>query len=173
VTVTPRIALIAAVADNRVIGHKGAMPWRLATDLKRFKQLTLGKPVIMGRRTWESLRKPLSDRLNIVLSANRGFVADGGIVAHSLDEAIAIARDWVRGRSGDEAMVAGGGEIYAEAIGMADRLYITHVRSRPEGDAHFPEIDAAMWREVSRESYPAGEQDTEATDFLVYERRTS
>lgn len=168
-----RLALIAAVADNRVIGINGTMPWKLATDLRRFKQLTLGKPVVMGRRTWESLRKPLAGRLNIVISGNHGFVADGGVVAHSLDEAIAIAKDWARGHGCNEVMVAGGGDIYAQAIGRADRLYITHIHSRPEGDAHFPEIDAAIWRAVSRESHPAGERDSEATEFVVYERRMS
>jgi dihydrofolate reductase len=149
------------------------MPWKLATDLKRFKQLTLGKPVVMGRRTWESLRKPLAERLNIVISGNSGFVADGGVVAHSLDEAIAVSKDWARGHGRDEVMVAGGGDIYAQAIGKADRLYVTHVRARPEGDTYFPEIDAASWRAVSREAHPAGERDTEATEFVVYERRES
>jgi dihydrofolate reductase len=171
VTASPRLVLIAAVADNSVIGFKGEMPWKLGTDLKRFKQLTLGKPVIMGRRTWDSLRKPLADRLNIIVSGNRTLVVDGGVVAHSLHEAIAIAKDWARGHGQDEVMILGGGHVYAEAIDAADRLYITHVRSRPEGDAFFPEIDATKWRAVSHESHPRGERDTEATEFVVYERR--
>jgi dihydrofolate reductase len=168
-----RLALIAAVAENQVIGDKGAMPWKLASDLKRFKQLTLGKPVILGRRTWVSLKKPLADRLNIVVTGDRSIAPDGALVAHSLDEAIAIAKDWARGHEQVEVMVAGGGEIYAQAIGMADRLYITHVHSRPEGDALFPEIDAARWRAASRESHAAGERDSEASEFVVYERRAA
>jgi dihydrofolate reductase len=127
----------------------------------------------MGRHTWETLRKPLADRLNIVVSGNRAFAADGGIAAHSLDEAIAIAKDWARGHEQDEVMIAGGGHVYAAAIGGADRLYITHVRARPKGDTYFPEIDAATWRPVSRETHPAGERDSEATEFVVYERRAS
>lgn len=167
-----RVALIAAVADNRVIGRRGEMPWKLSTDLRRFRQLTLGKPVIMGRRTFESLGKPLAQRINIVVTGNSLYVVDGGIVAHSLDEALAIAMDWARGHGGDEVMVAGGGDIYAQAIGKADRLYITHVRARPQGDTLFPEIDTTVWQAVSRESHPAGEGDSEATEFVVYERRS-
>ncbi len=166
-----RLALIAAVANNGVIGADGKMPWKLSTDLKRFKRLTIGKPVIMGRLTWDSLSKPLADRLNIVVSRDRSFAADGAIVARSLDEAAAVAGDWARGHHADEIMVIGGGEVYAQAIGRADRLYLTHVQARPEGDTHFPEVRPEMWREISRESFSAGERDTAATEFAVYDRR--
>lgn len=170
-TAGPRLALIAAVAENGIIGADGEMPWKLSTDLKRFKQLTLGKPVIMGRHTWVSLGKPLSDRLNIIVTRDRRFTADGGIVAHTLDEGIAIADDWARGQHVDEVMVIGGGEIYRQAIDKADRLYLTHVLARPSGDTHFPDVPASMWRATLQESHPAGEKDTAATRFVVYERR--
>jgi dihydrofolate reductase len=171
VTAAPRLALIAAVAENGVIGADGKMPWKLSTDLKRFKQLTLGKPVIMGRRTWASLGKPLVDRLNIVVTHDRRFSADGAVVAHSLDEAVALANDWARGQGGDEVMVIGGGEIYRQAIGKADRLYLTHVEAAPAGDAHFPEVPTTVWQATSRESHPAGDKDTAPTRFVVYDRR--
>ena len=166
-----KLAIIAAVAENRIIGADGAMPWKLSTDLKRFKQLTLGKPVIMGRRTWQSLGKPLVGRLNIVVTGDEGFVADGGVTAHSFDEAVALASDWARGHGVAEIMVIGGGKIYAEAIGKADRLYLTWVRARPVGDTGFADFAPESWSELSRESYPAGETDSEATEFVVYERR--
>ena len=166
-----RLAIIAAVAENRIIGARGAMPWRLSSDLKRFKQLTLGKPVIMGRRTWVSLGKPLAGRLNIVVTSNAGFHADGAVVAHSLDEAVAMASDWARGRGVSEIMVIGGGAVYAEAIGRADRLYLTHVHARPEGDTVFPEIAQSLWRAASREDHAAGEMDSAASAFVVYERQ--
>lgn len=170
-TATPRLALIAAVAENGVIGADGKMPWKLSTDLKRFKQFTLGKPVIMGRRTWASLGKPLVDRLNVVVTRDGRFAADGAIIASSLDEAVALAQDWARANGADEIMVIGGGEIYAQAIGRADRLYLTYVQASPEGDTHFPDVSPSIWREVSQESHPAGERDTAATRFVVYERR--
>jgi len=166
-----RLAIIAAVADNRVIGAGGKMPWKLSTDLKRFKQLTLGKPVIMGRRTWVSLGKPLADRLNIVVTRDRRFSADGGVVAHSFDEGVAIAEDWARAHHVDEVMVIGGGEIYAQAMARASRLYLTHVQARPDGDTHFPDVPPSIWRVASHESHPAGEKDTAPTRFVIYERQ--
>jgi dihydrofolate reductase len=171
VTAAPRLALIAAVAENGVIGADGKIPWKLSTDLQRFKRLTLGKPVIMGRRTWASLGKPLVDRLNIVVTTDRHFTADGAIVVRSLDEGIAVAQDWARAHHADEVMVIGGGEIYAQAIGNADRLYLTHVAARPDGDTHFPEVMPSIWRAASQESHPASDKDTAATRFVVYERQ--
>lgn len=162
------VALIAAVARNGVIGADNAMPWRLRADLQRFKQLTLGKPVVMGRHTFESLGKPLGGRLNIVVSRQSGFAPDGVTVASSLEAALLRgARE--AGPSG-EVMVIGGGQLYAAAIGRADRLYITHVDATPPGDTRFPEIDPGVWRAVSREAVPAGEKDSAATEFVVYER---
>jgi dihydrofolate reductase len=162
------VALIAAVAGNGVIGADNAMPWRLSTDLQRFKRLTLGKPVVMGRRTFESLGKPLAGRLNIVITRQPDFAPEGVSVAASLDTGLALA-DREAGPSG-EVMVIGGGQLYAEAIGRADRLYITHVDAAPEGDTHFPSIDPAVWRAASREAVPAGEKDSAATEFVVYRR---
>jgi dihydrofolate reductase len=162
------VALIAAVARNGVIGADNAMPWRLRTDLQRFKQLTLGKPVVMGRRTFESLGKPLAGRLNIVVTRQTGLAPDGVTVASSLAAALALAAREA-GPSG-EVMVIGGGQLYAEAIGVADRLYITHVDAAPDGDTHFPQIDPLIWVPVSRETVAAGEKDSAATEFVVYER---
>ncbi len=162
------VALIAAVARNGVIGADNAMPWRLRTDLLRFRQLTLGKPVVMGRRTFQSLGKPLAGRLNIVVTRQSGYAPEGVTVAPNLDAALARAAAEA-GPSG-EVMVIGGGQLYAEAIGRADRLYITHVDAAPEGDTHFPTIDPAVWSAVSRQAVPAGEKDSAATEFVVYER---
>jgi dihydrofolate reductase len=166
----PRLALIAAVARNGIIGDRGALPWRLSTDLKRFKELTVGKPVVMGRRTFLSLKKPLADRLNVVTTRDAGFRAEGAVIARSLDAAIAIAADWAARHGAGEIMVVGGAEIYRAAIEAADRLYITHVEAAPSGDASFPPIDPAAWRIVSRETVPAGEKDSAASEFVIYDR---
>jgi dihydrofolate reductase len=165
------VSIIAAVAENGVIGDRGTMPWRLSTDLKRFKALTVGKPVIMGRRTFESIGKPLSGRMNIVVSRRVDYKPEGVTVAPTLDDALAYAADVARRSHGGEIMVIGGGEIYRAAIGLADRLYITKVESRPQGDVLFPPIDPAVWRPVSEEEVPENGRDTAATTFTVYERR--
>ncbi len=162
------LSIIAAVAENGVIGADGAMPWRLSTDMKRFKRLTMGKPVVMGRKTFESIGKPLPDRLNIVVTRQADFRAGGVEVKASLDLALAFAAE--RAGEAGEVVVIGGGQVYAAAMARADRLYITHVALRPEGDVRFPVIDPAVWREVSREVVPAGERDSAATTFVVYER---
>ena len=165
-----RIALIAAVAANGVIGDGTGMPWRLSTDMKRFKALTMGKPVVVGRRTFETFGKPLPGRTNIVVTRQADYRPEGVIVAASLDSALAQARQTATATGADEVMVAGGGQIYAAAIGAADRLYITHVDAEPAGNTHFPVIEPAVWRVVSREAVPAGEKDSMATEFTVYER---
>jgi len=169
VTGKPTVSIIAAVAANGVIGADGAMPWRLSTDMKRFKRLTMGKPVVMGRKTFESIGKPLAGRLNVVVTGNPGFRAEGVAVAPRLEAALALAA----GSAGDvhEVVVIGGGQVYAATMDLADRLYITHVAAEPEGDVHFPEIDPAIWQPVLEEDVPAGERDTAATRFVVYERR--
>jgi len=163
----PTISIIAAVAENRVIGSDGKMPWRLSTDMKRFKRLTMGKPVVMGRKTFESIGKPLAGRPNVVVTRQPGFQPEGATVAPNLDAALALAAE--RQEDG-EVIVAGGGEIYAAAIGLAERLYITHVEARPEGDTRFPDIDPAIWRATATETVPAGEKDSAATRFVIYER---
>jgi dihydrofolate reductase len=167
------ISLIAAVAANGIIGAAGKLPWRLPSDMKRFRQLTMGKPVIMGRKTFETIGKPLDGRVNIVVTRRTAFHADGTIKASSFHDAVRIGEKSAIATGGDEVMVIGGGEIYAAALAIADRLYITHVESAPEGDATFPEIDPTLWRAVSSEQLPASEKDSAATAFVVYERRTT
>jgi dihydrofolate reductase len=158
------VALIAAVAENGVIGRDGGLPWRLPADLRRFKALTLGKPVIMGRRTWQSIGRPLPGRRNIVVSRDPDFTAEGVEVVASLDAALDRVADV------EEAMVIGGGEIYVQALPRADRLHITHVHATVAGNAHFPAIDEALWREAAREDH-AAEGDAPAFSFVAYERR--
>jgi dihydrofolate reductase len=166
------IAIYVAIAENGVIGREGGLPWRLSSDLKRFKADTMGKPIVMGRRTYEGIGRPLPGRLNIVVTRDKSWRADGVEVAHSLDDAIALAK--VRGRcmaGAGEICVVGGGEIYAQALPIADRLHVTHVLASVDGDAHFPPIDPGVWRVVSAEDFPAGEKDSHATRYTVYERR--
>ncbi|MCB1498295.1 MAG: dihydrofolate reductase [Bauldia sp.] len=165
------LALIAAVADNGVIGDGGCMPWRLSSDLRRFKALTMGRPIVMGRRTFDSIGKPLAGRTNIVVTRNSGFRAEGVIVAADLTEALDAARRAARNESAAEVFVVGGGEIYRQAMASADRLHITHVHARPAGDVTFPPIDAAVWERVSAEDIPAGDKDSAPTTYAVYRRR--
>ncbi len=165
-----RIALIAAVAANGVIGDGSGMPWRLSTDMRRFKALTMGKPVVVGRKTFETFGKPLPGRTNIVVTRQRDYEPEGALVAAGLDAAFRRAGEVAAASGADEIMVIGGGEIYAAAIGRADRLYITHVEAEPAGGTRFPRIDPAAWRAISREAVPAGEKDSAATVFAVYER---
>jgi dihydrofolate reductase len=139
------ISLVVAAAENGVIGHRGTLPWRLPEDLKRFKALTMGKPVIMGRKTWDSLpRRPLQGRTNIVVTRNPDFCADGAFVAHNVSDAIAQA-------NADEIMVIGGEAIFAEALPLAQIIHLTEVAASPEGDAFMPPIDRGQWREIARE----------------------
>ncbi len=167
------IAIYVAIAENSVIGRDGGLPWRLSTDLKRFKADTMGKPVIMGRKTYEGIGKPLPGRLNIVVTRDRGWRAEGVEVAHSLDDAIRLAEARVRCMAGvDEVCVIGGGQIYGQALPLADRLHVTHVLAAVEGDAHFPPIDPAVWRLVRSQDVPAGEKDSHATRHSIYERRS-
>jgi dihydrofolate reductase len=166
-----RISLVAAVAANGVIGDGSGMPWRLSTDMKRFKALTMGKPVVVGRKTFETFGKPLAGRTNIVVSRRGDYSpGEGVVVVGSLEAALTQAAEAATAAGGDEIMVIGGGEIYRAAIARADRLYITHVAAEPAGETYFPPIDAAIWRVVSREPVPAGEKDSAATVFTVYDR---
>jgi len=165
-----RLSLIAAVARNGVIGAAEGMPWRLSTDLQRFKRLTLGKPVIMGRKTFATIGRPLPGRANIVLTRHGGVPLAGVTYAASLDAAIAMAATHAAMRGVGEAMVIGGGQVYAETIRHADRLYITQVDASPVGDTYFPPIDPAVWEGISSERIAAGEKDDAATTFVIYER---
>jgi dihydrofolate reductase len=159
----PRIAVVAAVARNRVIGRGNRLPWHLPDDLRHFKRLTLGRPIVMGRRTWESLPGLLPDRTHIVVTRDRAYRAPGAQVVHSLDAALAAA-------GGEEVFVVGGAELYALALPRAARLYLTLVDAEVEGDVLFPPIDPAQWREVVREPHAADERHAYPFAFVTVER---
>ena len=171
-TPLPHLALVVARARNGVIGRDGDLPWRLRSDLQRFKAVTMGKPCIMGRRTWDSLPlKPLPGRLNLVLSKDESFEARGAVVCTTLDEAVEIAREQAMDDGVDEVCVIGGAGLFAAALPRAKRLYLTEVDAEPEGDVRFPPFDESAWVEVSSEPVPAGEKDDHAFVFRVLERR--
>ncbi|MEX0956772.1 MAG: dihydrofolate reductase [Rhizobiaceae bacterium] len=160
------VSIVVAIAENGVIGLDNGLPWRLSTDMKRFKALTMGKPIVMGRKTWESMpKRPLPGRRNMVVTRNAAYEADGADVFGSLQEALEAA--------GGDACIIGGGEIYAQGLAHADQLHVTHVETAAEGDTVFPEIDRGVWKNVSEERVPAGERDQFATRYTVYERRRS
>lgn len=161
------LSLIAAVSENGVIGVDGDLPWRLSGDLVQFKRRTLGHAVLMGRKTWESIpRRPLKKRLNVVMTRQIGYVAEGAEVVGSLDEALRAAA----GHGVEEVFVIGGESIYAAALPRADRLVITHVAVALEGDAFFPEVDWSAWRAASEEAFEADARNAHAYRVVVYER---
>ena len=162
-----QISLIVAMAKNRVIGSKNKMPWHLPADFAYFKKMTTGHPVIMGRKTFESIGRPLPGRRNIVISRNTAMRADGVDVMASLEQAF---DDCQRLRKCAEAYVIGGATIYMEAMPRADRILITEVDASPEGDIFFPVLDAKQWKEVSRVHHAADEKNIHAMDFVVLER---
>ncbi|MGL4636464.1 MAG: dihydrofolate reductase [Beijerinckiaceae bacterium] len=165
------ISLVAAVAQNGVIGRDNQLLWRIKSDLQHFRALTLGKPVIMGRKTYESIGRPLPGRDNIVITRDGSFAREGIFAVTSLDAAFEKARALGKLRETDSIMVAGGGEIYRQTIGMADKLFITEVDLNIEGDATFPAIDRALWQEVRRESHAKGPDDDARYAFVDYIRR--
>lgn len=160
----PRVSVIAALARNRVIGIENRLPWRLPEDLAHFKALTLHHPILMGRKTFESLGRPLPGRTNIVITRNVDYRRDGCLVADSIPAAIALCEDT------DEVFFIGGAELYAQVIPLADRLYLTEVDVDAQGDAWFPDYDRSAFREISRESHTGTKGDTLRFDFVVYER---
>jgi dihydrofolate reductase len=168
----PIIALgPVARSKNGVIGRGGDLPWRLKSDLQIFKQVTLFKPVIMGRRTWDSLpKKPLPGRLNVVLSRDGSFDPKGAVVCETLDEAFQIAREQAAEDGAEEVCVIGGAGVFAEALPRAKRLYLTEVDAVVEGDTYMPPIDEKEWREVRRDAHPAGPDDDYPFVFRVLER---
>ncbi|AMM84332.1 dihydrofolate reductase [Martelella sp. AD-3] len=168
---TAEIVIMAAVAKNGVIGNGAAMPWHLGSDFRRFKALTMGKPQIMGRKTYQSIGKPLPGRTNIIISRNPDFLAPGCIVVTSLEDAVALARKDAAEKGLDEIYVQGGGEIYRQAMTLADRLRITHVETEADGQTTFPAIDPALWQPESSENLPAGERDDYPTRYVVYARK--
>ena len=164
--------IVVAVSENGTIGRDGDMPWRLSTDLKRFKALTSGKPLVMGRKTYESIGgKPLPGRPHVVISRQAQIDHPDVTMAHSLAEAVTLAEGLARVSGGSEIIIAGGGEIYAQSMAIADRLCITHVETEVEGDTSFPAIDASLWKPVETLDVPAGEKDNYPTRYVVYERR--
>jgi dihydrofolate reductase len=166
------IVLVVAVAENGVIGAGGAIPWRLKSDMQRLKAITMGKPIVMGRKTFESLpRGALPGRTNIVVTRDAGFRAEGALVTHSFIDAKAIATGDALRRFATEIAVIGGAEIYAQWMDSADRLEITEVHARPDGDTRFPPVDPAAWEEVARVRNPAGPQDSVDFSYVTYRRR--
>jgi dihydrofolate reductase len=158
------LSLVVAMSENKVIGRDGDLPWRLPNDLKHFKQVTMGKPIIMGRKTWGSLYvKPLPGRRNIVITRNAGYEAEGAETSDSLESALTL----VAGES--EVMVIGGAELFATALDTATRLHLTEVHAEIEGDTYFPDFDRSLWRETSREAHDV-ESDTPAYSFLLLEK---
>jgi dihydrofolate reductase len=165
------IVLIVAVAENGVIGANGAIPWRLKSDLARFKTLTTGRPVVMGRKTFVSIGRPLPGRTNIVVTRDLGFRADGVVVTYSFTDAKAIATGDALRRFATEIAVIGGAEIYAQWMDSADRLEITEVHARPDGDTRLPAVDLAVWEEVARVRNPAGPDDSADFSYVTFRRR--
>ena len=164
------IVFVVAIAENGVIGAGGAIPWRLKSDMQRFKALTIGKPVIMGRKTFESLRRPLPNRTNIVVTRDADYRAAGAVVTTSATDAGAVACGDALRRSVAEIAIIGGAEIYRQWLDRADRLEITEVHARPDGDTHF-EIDRAAWDETARVRHPAGPDDSADYSYVTYRRR--
>jgi dihydrofolate reductase len=163
------LSLIAALAQNRVIGIDNRMPWHLPGDFKYFKATTLGKPIIMGRKTWDSLGRPLPGRLNLVVSRQTDLQLEGAEVYPTLDAAIARAEAWALEQGATEVMLIGGAQLYELGLAQADRLYLTRVALTPQGDAWFPAFDEALWQRVSTVENPAVD-DKPAYDFEVWER---
>jgi dihydrofolate reductase len=164
------LVLVAAVGENGVIGRDGALPWHLPSDLRRFRAITLGHPVVMGRKTYGAIGKPLPGRTNIVVTRDAAFAARGVIVASNLEAALAVARGDALRRGVRHIMIIGGGELYGQTIGRACRLEITRVHARPCGDSVFPAVDPVQWHEIGRCEYPAGPDDDVAFTTLAYER---
>jgi dihydrofolate reductase len=161
-----RISLIAAMAENGIIGRGGQLPWRLSADLKRFKRLTTGHTVIMGRKTWESIGRPLPDRRMVVITRQSGYQADGVTIVGSLDEALAVAQS----ANEDDAFIIGGAEVYRLALPKADRLYITLVLADVAGDTKFPEVDWETWARIDTETVDADADNEYPHLFYVFER---
>ncbi len=167
------ISIIAAVAENGVIGADQSIPWRIPSDFAFFKRTTLGKPIVMGRKQFETLGKPLPGRVNIVVTRQQGYQPDGVIVIDSLEAALDHARTIAAADGVNEVMIIGGGEIYRQAMALTDRLYISHIDLRPIGDVVFPPIDPAEWMVVDRPEVTPSDKDSATYRVNVYERRRS
>ena len=165
------ISLVVAVAENGVIGRDGTLPWRISADLKTFRRLTVGKPLIMGRRTFQSLKKPLDGRDNIVITRDADYRPPGTIIAHDFVAALEAARECAIQRGVNEIAVIGGTTVFEAALPLAHRIYKTEVHASPAGDAFFPHVDWRKWLEVSREALPRGPNDDCTSTLVVLERR--
>ncbi len=160
------ISLILAMAENGAIGNAGAIPWRIPDDMRRFKALTMGKPIIMGRKTWDSFpRKPLPGRTNIVITRDRNFAAQGAVVVHSFEDALSRAQE----EAPSEIMIVGGAEIYLAALPKAERIHLTEVHAEVPGDAHMPKFDPAIWKETARERHVSDQGP--AFSYVTLDRR--
>lgn len=166
-----RLAIIVAQAENRTIGINNKLPWHLPEDLKYFKQVTMAKPIIMGRKTYESIGRPLPGRTNIVISRDSSYQREGIRVVHSLEAARDLAESICVIEGQDEAMVIGGSQIYVEALAACDRLYLTQVHADVEGDAHFPAFDMSEWQELGRETFASDERNPYNYSFIVLDRK--
>jgi len=163
-------SMIVAMAENRVIGINNNLPWYLPNDLKYFKQVTMGKPILMGRKTYESIGKPLPGRANIVLTRNESWSAEGVKTVNSLMQAFELAQSIVEIDGQDEMMVIGGDQIYQSTLADIDRIYLTKVHAEVKGDAYFPELDWSQWKEVGREDFEAAGPNPYDYSFIVYDR---
>ena len=166
-----KIVLVAAIGENNVIGRNGQLPWRLRSDLRHFRKLTIDKPVIMGRKTYESIGKPLDRRTNIVVTRDPNYAAAGIVTAASFDAALDLARADAAKRGVDEIMIIGGSDIFAAAMPQADRLEITRVHASPAGDVTFAPIDPSVWRQTAREMRARGPEDDADFTVMTYIRR--
>ncbi len=166
------IVLVVAVAENGIIGTGGGLPWRMKADLRRFRALTLGKPVIMGRKTFESIGRALDGRDNIVVTGQPDYAAEGVIVVHGLTDALQVAEARAAVSGASEIAVIGGGEIFAETLPLASRLHVTHIEGAVPGDTRFPPISSDEWSGGAPEPLPAADGDTVAGRYVLYERRT-
>ena len=163
------VSLIVAATRNQVIGRDNQMPWHLPEDLRYFKQRTLGKPIIMGRKTWESLGRPLPGRLNIVITRQAGLELEGAEVFTDLEAALQRGHEWAVQKGADEGMVIGGGQLYQEALRLAQRVYLTRIELDLEGDTFFPVLDAQHWQQTEAQPHPAKNQEPGYT-FEVWQR---
>ena len=166
-----KLAFVVAVAKNGVIGRGGGLPWRLPSDLKHFKKLTVGKPILMGRRTWDSIGRPLPGREAIVITRDLNFSADGAHVAHSIDAGLALAQEQAKRMGADTIMIVGGSDLFVALLDRADIIHLNEVDLEPEGDVFFPPLDPARWVEVACEAPPRAANDEANVRFLTYARR--
>lgn len=165
------VNIVVAVADNGVIGAGDQMPWRLPSDLRRFRRLTMGTPMVMGRKTYESIGKSLPGRTSIVVTRDKNWRGDGAVVVNDTRHALELAREIARAQAAPAVSIVGGGEIYRQLMGEADRLHVTHVHCEPEGDVLFDSPSPDIWRLQSQEAVESGESDSATSTYCVYERR--